>query len=234
MHFLLLITALFSPPDTSKVDRLSYDFRPYLEKGKLTEVVVGELYLPTGKIVANDGIVMVHPVPFKEKVAPGKYPVHILIHTVEKNHYRIAFARIKFVDRPAVKWTLALTENISDEDVRSLEASEFFGYGVDAGTGCFTDVETAALYMKEMDKVHEKGGDIFSDVLEDEFLKFSGKHPLSFKYGDWNNHFPMKGDKRNVVMFRSGWGDGSYPTYWGKDANGKIVELMTDFIVVTE
>ncbi|WP_432774035.1 DUF4241 domain-containing protein [Brevibacillus gelatini] len=33
-------------------------------------------------------------------------------------------------------------------------------------------------------------------------------------------------------MFSSGWGDGSYASYIGYDADGQIVRLLTDFYLV--
>jgi hypothetical protein len=33
-------------------------------------------------------------------------------------------------------------------------------------------------------------------------------------------------------MFSSGWGDGSYGSYWGMSADGELVELVTDFEVL--
>jgi hypothetical protein len=33
----------------------------------------------------------------------------------------------------------------------------------------------------------------------------------------------------NMFIFTSGWGDGEYASYWGFDANGSPVCLITDF-----
>jgi len=197
------------------------------KKGELT------LYLPTGRIIAADPF-FIDDRPFQEKVSPGTYPVKLLIYKVEENHHRVAFAKIQFSESKATHWTLALTEGITDAQIKSLQPGEFFGYGVDAGLGCFTDVETSTIFMAAMDKFAQDNPDqdYYTDLLAEEFNKSSGQHPLSREEGDWNNHFPEKGKKNNVVMFASGWGDGSYPTYWGFDATGKIVELITDFNVV--
>jgi hypothetical protein len=35
-----------------------------------------------------------------------------------------------------------------------------------------------------------------------------------------------------VIVFSSGWGDGSYPSYFGLDAEGTPLVLMTDFQIL--
>lgn len=226
------LLGLFSKKKTA--DKLAFDFKSLVDSVDLTEVSIGNLYLPTGKIIAGDPFFIHDQKPFKLKVNPGNYPVKLLIHKVEENHHRIAFSKIVFSDSPATNWTLALTEDITDDQIKSLQQGESFGYGVDAGLGCFTDSETNSIFNETMDKFYESNPDnnYYDDLLAEEFKTASGQHPLSHDLGDWNNHFPIKGDNHNVIMFASGWGDGSYPTYLGLDSNGKITELITDFLVI--
>lgn len=221
-------------PKTVTSDKLAFDLKSVLDTADIEEVLIGELYLPTGQIIAGDPFFINDHKPFKTKVNPGKYPVKLLIHKVEEDHYRVAFAKVQFSKSQATHWTLALTEDITDEQINSLQLGEFFGYGVDAGLGCFTDVETNNIFSAVMDKFYSDNPDknYYDDLLAEEFKNTSGQHPLSRDLGDWNNHFPRQGDNNNVIMFASGWGDGFYPTYWGTDSNRKIVELITDFNVV--
>lgn len=37
--------------------------------------------------------------------------------------------------------------------------------------------------------------------------------------------------KASIAMFSSGWGDESYPSFWGYDENGEVACLVTDFLV---
>ncbi len=215
-------------------DNLAFDLKPILDTVKLEEVTVGELQLPTGRIIAGDPFFIQDQKPFKTKVNPGRYPVKLLIHKIEEDHFRIAFAKIQFANIPATHWTLALTEDITEDQIKDLQQGEFFGYGVDAGLGCFTDLETNGIFNEVMDRFYkaDPSKNYYDDLLAEEFKVTSGQHPLSRDLGDWDNHFPKKGDNRNVIMFASGWGDGSYATYWGMDSSGEIVELITDFNVV--
>lgn len=34
------------------------------------------------------------------------------------------------------------------------------------------------------------------------------------------------------VIADSGWGDGAYPAYWGVDADGAVMQLVIDFMVL--
>jgi hypothetical protein len=50
---------------------------------------------------------------------------------------------------------------------------------------------------------------------------------------NWLDHHPAPGRAENVVIVRSGWGDGIYDSTWGLDADGNPVWLVTDFRVLT-
>ncbi len=78
----------------------------------LIELEIGEINLPTGRIIASDPFFTKDIQPFSRSVNPGKYPVKIYISEVEPNHYRVAFAKIKFKDLLATKWILAVTDDM--------------------------------------------------------------------------------------------------------------------------
>jgi siroheme synthase len=48
----------------------------------------------------------------------------------------------------------------------------------------------------------------------------------------WANHVLDDETGLNIVLFSSGWGNGQYKTYWGLDARGAALCLMTDFQVL--
>lgn len=45
----------------------------------------------------------------------------------------------------------------------------------------------------------------------------------------WANVRPDADREENIICFRSGFGDGSYPSFFGFDANGQVCQLVTDF-----
>ena len=48
----------------------------------------------------------------------------------------------------------------------------------------------------------------------------------------WTNLILDEASGANVIAFSSGYGDGSYPSYWGYDLAGQRVALVTDFGVL--
>ncbi|AWW37362.1 MULTISPECIES: DUF4241 domain-containing protein [Streptomyces] len=185
----------------------------------------GELDLPTGQVVACDPFVYLGSgdvEPFTATVAPGRYRVEAAVATLgepgepesDDPHRRVAAARLVIRDEPATTWELAL---LPGQDLAELEDDEFFGYGVDAGTGCFYDAAA------------EKG---FPETEGDE-------GPLwdAFQDSDWSAvvHLVTSPDTGNTVAaFTSGWGDGAYPTWIGRTASGEITCFLTDFFVAPD
>lgn len=105
-----------------------------------------DLWLPTGEIVAADGFIMERQ-PFTRRVRPGRYPVTIAIAAFATDE-RIAFAQVRFSDRPIARWEMAL---VGGQDVSTLQPGYFFGYAVDSGTGCFADPQAVDLINEASD-----------------------------------------------------------------------------------
>jgi hypothetical protein len=104
---------------------------------------------------------------------------------------------------------------LQGKDVNTLKENEIFGYGVDAGTGCFMDAEAAKILAGR-----EDGHEFYEQVIE----------PV---YDEWAD-IPLNEDGLNMILFRSGWGDGFYASYWGFDENDEVACLVTDFAVLDE
>jgi hypothetical protein len=173
----------------------------------------GELVLPSGRIVACDPLIMLRTPAFAREVVPGRYPV-LLSVAQGGSDQRVAAAAVEFVAGGAIaaeRWDLAL---LPGQDPATLGPRQFFGYGVDAGTGCFMDAQlTAAL---------ETAGPGGLDAA------LAATYVPTFS---WAN---LELGDGSVVAFSSGWGDGSYASYWGFDSAGCVVALATDFNVLVE
>jgi len=177
---------------------------------------VASLYLPSGKIVACDPLVALDPVPFAREVAPGTYPVDASVVQLESER-RVAALRIVFGPGAPVCWEAA---TIVGQDPSVLAPGERFGYGVDAGVGCFMDVTTCALLLERAETIGDGGGNYYDDVLAAEWN------------GDHVDHHPVAGRVENCAIAHSGCGDGIYSSYWGLDVDGRPLWLVTDFQVV--
>lgn len=200
---------------------------------ELIEIHIGDVNLPTGSIIAADPFFTHEQRPFLRKVEPDKYPVYIYMAEIDDEHHRVAYAKIKFRSEEAVKWVLAIADDISKEELNELSEDEFFGFPVDSGLACFLDEETNNRLIARMEELQEKDPDsnYYDEVLANEFKAYSGKNKFSRSLGDWNDHHPDKDSDDNVIMFASGWGDGYYPAYWGLNNNGDTVELVIDFLI---
>ncbi|GAA4310578.1 DUF4241 domain-containing protein [Mucilaginibacter gynuensis] len=193
---------------------------------KLLEI--GNLNVPTGKIVACDPLVTVNYTPFNKTVKPGIYPVKIYIAETKESGERYAIAKLEFSSKKADKWVLALQDG---EDTAELKnPDDYFGFPVDAGLGGFFDYKAGLEYGKFTDQFQKEhpNGNIYEDYLASEFKK-NAKKPN--EEGDWIN-LKIPNSDLNITMFHSGYGDGSYPAYWGMTKNNEIVSLIIDFFVL--
>lgn len=191
----------------------------------------GNLKITSGKIICTDPIYREVGFPQKWEVTPGEYPVNLYIGLEEDFLGRIAYAEINFKDEIPAYWELSLIdESFLDEFEKKMNGM----YPVENGLGCFADFETYKIYDKEFNDYLNlnKKGNYYLDILEQHF-KENANNPKSSHGEDWINYKPTK-SIANIIMFRSGYGDGLYPKYVGFDKNGKVVKLITDFIQIIE
>ncbi|MET9841654.1 DUF4241 domain-containing protein [Streptomyces virginiae] len=192
------------------------------ETGTLAPVLIGEVTLPTGRVVACDPFVCMgegEAEPFTVAVEPGRYRAEAAVATLARAgsapdphpHTRIAAARLVIRDAPSVGWEMAV---VAGQDPSALGEGEFFGYGVDAGTGCFHDAAA-----------HES----FPGAEDDDGPLWSALDAVV----EGPQVFLARGeDGHTLAGFTSGWGDGCYPTWIGRDSGGRVTCFVTDFLVV--
>lgn len=212
---------------------IEYDLEGEINSEELVEIHIGDVNLPTGRIIAGDALYTDGQPAFARTVEPDKYPVFIYMAKVDEMHHRVAYAKIKLRPEKATKWILAITEDLTEEELNDLGEDEFYGFPVDSGIACFMDVETNPLYLSRIDALQEKDpeADYYDETLAEEFREYSGKNNFSRSLGDWNDHHPDEASDNNVIMFSSGWGEGYYPAYWGLDDEGNTIELVIDFLL---
>jgi Protein of unknown function (DUF4241) len=197
-----------------------------LQHGKPVEFQcreIGHLLVTSGALAASDPFVFPDPPPFTQAIPAGRYPVSVAIASFgegDESDERVAFARVELSNLPAVSWAMAVTER---QDPATLEHDGYFGYGVDAGTGCFMDPVAGRLLAERMDREDE-----YFNVMIDG-MEATYKNTRSWL--DWR---PSPERDENIICFSSGWGDGSYPSFFGFSAAGGICMLLTDFFILTE
>jgi len=192
---------------------------------------IGNLNVPTGRIVVCDPLVVPDTDPLTLSSPTGRFPVKLYMAKTPDAGDRFAVAKLEFSTKRADKWVLALRE---EEDLADIpEDDAFFGFPVDAGLAGFFDEQAGHAYNQFVDNWHEQNPDknIYDDFFADEFKK-NATHPENPQdYGDWIN-FTIPGTDLNITMFQSGYGDGVYPAYWGMTHDNEIVSLVIDFFVL--
>lgn len=196
---------------------------------KMETMAIGNVSLPSGKIVVRDPLVYLssNEKPYFIQAPKGNFPVTVAVAKSEDWGERYAVVKVEFTkEKPAV-YREAL---IGIEDLEDVTEDDFFGFSVDAGLGCITDAEVLPF-------VDQFVASTDVDNLYDDY--FAGIFAQSYKdrpdnqrdAGDWIN-WTVPNTDYQIPMFASGFGDGSYPVYFAYDANGEICGLYIQFIDV--
>jgi hypothetical protein len=186
---------------------------------------IGHLVVPTGSLVACDPVVFPETRPFRKRVQSGRYPVVLSIAHLPSGKrkgdadQRIACAMLCLTRRAPRRWQMAVQ---TGQPLRALRRDEFYGYPVDAGTGCFMDLKAARVLDKRM----SEDPDYFEQLL-------AAARRVYVHTRDWADFLLEPETGLNVMFFSSGFGDGTYPSYWGYDRAGGLACLVTDFRVLT-
>ena len=191
-----------------------------LAKRKIYRKQIATVHLTSGQIVVCDPLVQPERPPMIQKVPPGDYPVILYMASYP------GVAEIRFSDQPAVHWEMALIEG---QKLGDLNDDEVFGFPVDTGLACVMDAN-AQLNMKMREELEKKKKQDDDLNYYDEVLALDLDRDSSDDI-DWCNHYPIGGNPHNCVVFKSGWGDGYYASYWGFDKTDKPSVLLIDLNV---
>ncbi len=212
------------PPDLRRVLRDGVE----LGRGRLRATTqlhdIGTLEVPSGRLVMDDPLVDPEP-PFLVIVPEGAHRVGLLVMAVrdtesaEPPDERVALAYV-LIDGTRV--TDLLVDGLEvqqvvpddEESANDLGEDEFFGYGVDSGTGCFADADRLMT---------DAGSEDWQDALLDELDRTARD--------TWSTAVVSDG---GVVAFSSGWGDGVYPSWVVSEVSGRILAVVTDFLVARD
>lgn len=179
--------------------------------------VIGQLFFPDGQLVVADPYLMgEEPVRIEQPLQAVSYEVVIARATAGPEEERIAAALLVSDADDFVSWEMA---HWTGQDVSLLGPQEYFGYGVDAGTGCFASTAAA----KVVGQVLATDADMLEDLICRALSSDSG-----------NRHAAVVAPEAGappIAVFQSGWGDGRYPTWLGMNNSGQVVVAMTDFLL---
>ena len=192
--------------------------RSYGAPVTLSSAPAGSVVLPSGRLVAADGMVVTGAEPFTTTVPPGVHPVTVLTADwPDDGDHRVAAAMVRVAEGEPLTWEPAL---LVDQDPATLGPDEGFGYGVDSGSGAFMGPEAVAA-LEDEDAYQAYSDEAFATMYPDDGTVVDSAAVVVD---------PASG--ANVVTFPSGFGDGLYSTWVGLDADGRPVVFVTDFWVL--
>ncbi len=187
------------------------------------ELIIADLYLSTGRIIACDPLTNSHAQPFAQISPTGHFPVSVYYDDYDAH----ALAVLRFNDNEVSRWQIATT---TKQDINTLPDGSIFGYPVDAGMGCFCDEAGFKLLQQHEKDLETQLGDkyisYYDDVIDTQMAANDNFNQLNLQ--------PYPDNPHNCIIFASGCGDGFYASYWGYAADGSLVCLVTDFGLLTE
>ena len=176
----------------------------------LSQHPIGDLLLPTGKLVACDPVAYPETAPFSLLLPKGHFAV-VLGVADTRDDQRVALATIQFGKEAPVRWA-ALAAHNSEENEDSL------GFGVDSGVAGFMD-HSAVGAMRAKEQEDEQA---FYEAMDAEMKK------KEVPTWSWLN---VPFGSGNLVAFSPGYGDGDYLTYAGFGSSGAVTVVVTDFSI---
>jgi hypothetical protein len=175
----------------------------------------GDVVLPSGRVVAGDAFLLDDP-PFTMTLPPGIQPV-LLLHVASGDFgSSVAAAMVRVGEAPVARWEGAQIRDMSP-------GSDPFVYGVDGGTGSFTSPEA----ISRLRSMPSESANALFDRLVDEYSKGG-------EYVQTATMTVDSGSGLNIVTFASGFGDGGYASWFGLDAAGMPVALLTSFDLIDD
>lgn len=196
---------------------------------KMEVMAIGNVSLPSGKIVVRDPLVYLssNEKPYFIQAPKGDFPVTIAVVKSEDWGDRYAVVKVEFTKEKPVVYREAL---IGIEDLEDVAEDDFFGFSVDAGLGCITDAEV--LPFVDQFVASTDVDNVYDDYFAEIFAQSYKDHPNNQRdAGDWIS-WTVPNTNYQIPMFASGFGDGSYPVYFAYDANGEVCGLYIQFIDV--
>jgi hypothetical protein len=175
----------------------------------LAVLSLGAIGIPSGRLAGVDALSL-EGAPYTPAITPGRYPLQVVLATLPEGEERIAFAQMKFANRPAKSWRNAIIEGDdaeADDDAISV-------FGVESGVAALMDATALALWRRAL--------------TEDSALLRQLERVLrENRRRNWT-WARVSAGAGNGVMFTAGMGEGEYGAYWGKGVNDEIVSLVLD------
>lgn len=217
----------------SPVDFTDYFTEETIAGKSLGHFSLGPVSFPSGQVLARDPLVYLLPGsrPYLVSIPPGEYEAEVCVVLADgEDCHRYAAVRVCINDSLPVYYEEALT---GVEDLEQLGDDEYFGFNVEAGLACITDLavcEAYCAFVAQWQQEHAEADNIydgyFARLFADSYL---AAPEFQRELGDWIQ-FQIPGTPYHLPMFQSGFGDGAYPVYFGYAADGSVCQIVIHFI----
>jgi len=167
---------------------------------------VGEVKIPTGKLIICDPTRDAPAQPLARTIPPGNYTV-----TAAYADSVVAYARLTVQPGKPARWELAPFETAKPKAAKDI-------FPADNGLAAYMDVE--AYQRVEQNKAAGVYPVSFEEDVIDRVL------------GEGDQAMIALDERLNLALVRSGYGEGQYRSYWGFDEAGEPLCLVTDFQVI--
>lgn len=192
---------------------------------RITEA--GYLHIATHSIVACGIKDYQYDKPFTRKVPNGDFMVK-LYHTAHEgvDDY-FSLAVVVFNENPIVRWENAL---IAGQNEDELAEGEYFCYQAGGFLACFKDEIASKLYARQVDSF-EYDKERYGDDNFEAYYRLQIANEID---DNFCNHIPDHSQPNNVMMFGCYEYADAYSSYFGLDASGEPVCLVTDLQVLAD
>jgi len=181
----------------------------------------GQIHLPTGQVVACDPLTHPETEPFDFEVPPGTYPVRLCIADM-RDEIVVAYAIIEIAPEPASRWKIA---TVPSEDT-SLWSRDEYGFTGVSSLGGFMDAQTAARLIEYNALVGPDEDNEVERSMESTIRRAQKRDHA------WANIEHLCLGDGNLIVCSSGYGEGCFRTYVGRNDAGEITRIVTDFQVL--
>lgn len=194
----------------------------------LTVYDLGDIHLPSGQVEVCDpftaiGQSLVFSCP------KGSFPVKVTVADVslaqDGSELRHAYASIIFSPGEPGKFAAVYPESFTKKQCAQIP---YLSVAVKGEAVAFVDATAAKMLGAESDLQHDKpqlsaavAG--WRQLIDD---------PQHYHQGLVNTQLPGVQQQENICIGFSGWGNGSYPIIGGYDADGQLISLHVDLLVV--
>lgn len=195
-------------------------------------VACGDLAVPSGQLVVCDPFAAMETKNNPHILVPkGKFSVSVTLVDVseeqDRTNVREAYASIAFTEG-AESYRKAIPLACVGEDRPEPKGDEYKGFFVDAGTACFVDSWSVENCMPDGRTWYEG---LFENSRPDCWFNRMDD-PAEIRVGIANITLPLAKNGENLILFHSGYGDGTYPVVGSFDKSNRLLSAHVDFFVI--